>query len=88
MGSTGKEVEWEVGRPVREGVSTVSLKFHAGLPCPTFIRPAGGPPPKRPCGHLGAGGLRRSSSPLDTPSRTGLEVGVLVVAGKRVDGGD
>jgi hypothetical protein len=33
-----------VTRPVREGVSTDSLKFHAGLPCPTLIRPAGGRP--------------------------------------------
>jgi hypothetical protein len=45
-------------RPVREGVSTDSLKFHAGPPCPTLIHPAGG--------------LRPSSSPLDTPSRTSL----------------
>jgi hypothetical protein len=29
---------------VRQGVSTNSLKFHAGLPCPTLIRPAGGRP--------------------------------------------
>jgi hypothetical protein len=27
-------------RPVREGVSTDSLKFYAGPPCPTLIRPA------------------------------------------------
>jgi hypothetical protein len=39
-------------RPVREGVSTDSLKFHADPPCPTLIRPAGGPPPKRPNGRL------------------------------------
>jgi hypothetical protein len=32
-------------RPVREGVSTDSLKFHPAPPCPTLIRPAGGPPP-------------------------------------------
>jgi hypothetical protein len=31
-------------RTVREGVSTDSLKFHAGLPCPTLILPAGGRP--------------------------------------------
>jgi hypothetical protein len=31
-------------RPVWEGVSTHSLKFHAGPPCPTLIRPAGGWP--------------------------------------------
>jgi hypothetical protein len=45
-------------RFVREGVSTDSLKFHPALPCPTLLRPAGG--------------LQPSSSPLDTPSRTGL----------------
>jgi hypothetical protein len=39
-------------RPAWHGCSTDSLKFHAGPPCPTLIRP--------------------SSSPLDTPSRTGL----------------
>jgi hypothetical protein len=54
-----------LGRPIREGVSTDSLKFHMGPPCPTLIRPAGGPPPKRP-----------SSSPLDTPCRTGLSLGL------------
>jgi hypothetical protein len=53
------------GSAVREGVSTDSLKFHLAPPCPTHIRPAGGPPPKRP-----------SSSPLDTPSRTGLARGI------------
>jgi hypothetical protein len=37
-------------RPVREGVTTDSLKFHPGPPCPTLIRPAGGPPTKR---HFG-----------------------------------
>jgi hypothetical protein len=52
---------WMPHRPVREGVFTDSLKFLPAPPCPTLIRPAGGPPPKRP-----------SSSPLDTPRRTGL----------------
>jgi hypothetical protein len=59
-------------RPVREGVSTDSLKFQPAPSCPTLLRPAGGPPPKGPYGRLG-GGLRPSSSPLDTPSRTVLE---------------
>jgi hypothetical protein len=54
-------------RPVREGVSTDSLKFHPALPCPTLLSPAGGPPLKRPYGCL-----RPSSSLLDTPSRMGL----------------
>jgi hypothetical protein len=35
-------------RPVWKGVSTDSLKFHPGPPCPTLLRPAGGPPPTRP----------------------------------------
>jgi hypothetical protein len=35
------------GRPVRQRVSTDSLKFHPGPLCPTFLRPVGGPPPKR-----------------------------------------
>jgi hypothetical protein len=54
-------------RPVREGVSTDGQKFHAGPPCPTLICPAGRAPRKRPHGCLG-GGLRPSSSPLDTPT--------------------
>jgi hypothetical protein len=41
------------GRPVREEVSTDSLKFHPAPPCPTLLRPVGGPPPKRPYGCLG-----------------------------------
>jgi hypothetical protein len=47
-----------------------SLKFHPGLPCPTLLRPAGGPPPKQPYGRFW-GGLRPSSTPLDTPRRMG-----------------
>jgi hypothetical protein len=57
--------------PYGKEYPTDSLKFHAGPPCPTLIRAAGGPPYKWPYGCLG-GGLRPSSSPLDTPSRTGL----------------
>jgi hypothetical protein len=33
-----------------QGVTMDSLKFHPGPPCPTLLRPAGGPPLKRPCG--------------------------------------
>jgi hypothetical protein len=60
-----------------------SLKFHPGPPCPTLLRPPGGPPLRRPCfGFRGGppagavGGWRlavggwRSSIPLDTPRRT------------------
>jgi hypothetical protein len=57
----GHPLPYASATPVREGVSTDYLKFHFGPPCPTLIRPADGPPSKRP-----------SSSPLDTPSRTGL----------------
>jgi hypothetical protein len=41
------------------GIHADSLKFHPDPPSPTLIRPAGG--------------LQLSSSPLDTPSRTGLQ---------------
>jgi hypothetical protein len=58
-------------RPIREGLSLESLKFHPAPPCPTLLCPAGRPPPKRPYGRLG-GGLWPSSSSLDTPSRMGL----------------
>jgi hypothetical protein len=37
---------------VWQGVALDSLKFHPGLPCPTLLRPAGGPPLKRPHGHF------------------------------------
>jgi hypothetical protein len=51
---------------VWQGVAMDSLKFHPGPPCPTLLRPAGGPPLKRPhvCFRGGsptvqtAGGLR------------------------------
>jgi hypothetical protein len=33
---------------VWQGVFRDSLKFHPGLPCLTLLRPAGGPPLKRP----------------------------------------
>jgi hypothetical protein len=49
-----------------QSVAMDSLRFHLGSPCPTLLRPAGGPPMKRPhgcfrgdppirwaaCGHL------------------------------------
>jgi hypothetical protein len=40
-------------RPVWEGISTDSLKFHPVPPSPTLIRPVGRPLPKRPYSHLG-----------------------------------
>jgi hypothetical protein len=65
----------ELTRPVREGLSTDSLKFHPAPPCPSLLRPAGRPPNQtalQPFGGGPPGGLRPSSSPLDTPRRTGL----------------
>jgi hypothetical protein len=32
-----------------------SLKFHSGLPCPTLLRPVGGPPLKLPYGRFRGG---------------------------------
>jgi hypothetical protein len=52
---------------VWQGISTNSLKFHPGPSCPTLLRPAGGPSPKRPYGCFW-GGLRPFSTPLDTPA--------------------
>jgi hypothetical protein len=37
------------------GVAIDSLKFHLGLPCPTLLYPAGGPPLKWPLGHFRGG---------------------------------
>jgi hypothetical protein len=52
---------------VWQGVATGSLKFHLSRPCPTLLRPGGGPPLKWP---YRAGGLRLSSSLLETPRHT------------------
>jgi hypothetical protein len=49
---------------VEQGVAMESLKFHPG---PTFLRPANGPP--QGCPAHRAGGLRPSSTPLDTRCR-------------------
>jgi hypothetical protein len=40
---------------VWQGVAMDSLKFYPGLPCSTFLRPAGGPPLKWLYGHFGGG---------------------------------
>jgi hypothetical protein len=55
---------------VWQGVAVDSLKFHLGLPCPTFLRPAAGPSLKRP--YSRAGDLLPSSTPLDTPRRASM----------------
>jgi hypothetical protein len=53
-----------------------SLKFHPGPPFPTLLRPAGGPPPKRPYSYFSgglprrAGGLPPSSILLNTQRHT------------------
>jgi hypothetical protein len=40
-------------------VAMDSLKFHLGPQCPTLLRLAGGPPPKRPYGHFWVGPLTK-----------------------------
>jgi hypothetical protein len=50
-----KEEALSLNRLVWQGVSMDSLKFHLSLPCPTLLRPAGGPPPKWPYGCFGGG---------------------------------
>jgi hypothetical protein len=56
-----------------------SLKFHPDLPCPTLLRPAGGPPPKLPYSHFGcclpAGGGQPAAVfyPLGYPTPYGPE---------------
>jgi hypothetical protein len=47
-----------------------SLKFHLGPPCPTLLRPAGGPPMKKPFQD----GLQLSSTLVDTPHHTPIQV--------------
>jgi hypothetical protein len=37
---------------VWQGVAMVSLRFYAGLPCPTLLNPAGRPALRAACGHL------------------------------------
>jgi hypothetical protein len=48
-----------------------SLKFHLGPPCPTFLRPAGGPPLKQPysgVAHLQVGRPAAVFSPSGHPT--------------------
>jgi hypothetical protein len=40
---------------VWQRVAMDSLKFHLALPCPTLLRPAGGPPLKQPYGRVRGG---------------------------------
>jgi hypothetical protein len=51
-------------------LATDSLKNHPGPPCLTLLRPASGPPPPGVAHRVG--GLRPSSTPIDTPRRMGL----------------
>jgi hypothetical protein len=46
------KVKGDNNRPVWQGVSMDSLNLHLGPPYPTLLRPAGGPPPKRPYNHF------------------------------------
>jgi hypothetical protein len=58
-----------------------SLKFHPGLPYPTFLRYAGGPPLKHPYGFFSGGlparvgGLWLSFTPPDAPRHTPMSLG-------------
>jgi hypothetical protein len=46
----GGKGRWVGGRPIWQGVAMDFLKFYPGPPCPTFLRPEGKLPPKRPYG--------------------------------------
>jgi hypothetical protein len=69
---------WALGRPIWQGIFMDSLKFHPGLSSLTLLRPVGRPARKTALWpFLGwpahrTGGLRPSSTPLDTPCRTSL----------------
>jgi hypothetical protein len=65
MGYTGLP-----GDPAGRGIHGLP-KVSPGPAKPDLSTPCGRATPKRPYGCLG-GGLRPSSSPLDTPRRTGL----------------
>jgi hypothetical protein len=52
---TSKKMALKMTVGVWQGVAMDSLKFHPGPPCPTLLRPAGGPPPKRPYSRFGGG---------------------------------
>jgi hypothetical protein len=60
--------EFKVTMGIWEGVAMDSLKFHPGPPpCPTLLRPAGGPPLKLLYGCFkGSPPTGLSSTPLDT----------------------
>jgi hypothetical protein len=53
-------------RPVWQGVSTDSLKFHLGPPCPTLLCSAGRPSPKRPYARF-LGGLLKWQAACGRP---------------------
>jgi hypothetical protein len=57
---------------VWQGVVMNSLKFHPGPPCPTLLRPAGGPLLKRPFGRFRGRPLagRAAFGHLQPPSAT------------------
>jgi hypothetical protein len=56
---------WTWIRPIWHGVSADSLKFHPGLPCPTFLRPVGG--------------LQPFSTPLGYPTPYGPDWDLILV---------
>jgi hypothetical protein len=67
---------------VWQGVAMNSLKFHPGPPCHTLLCPVGGPHLKRAYSRFRGGlstrqvvgGLRPSSTHLDTPRRTPMPI--------------
>jgi hypothetical protein len=70
---TNKRIDYKsIDMGVWHGVAMDSLKFHPSLPCPTLLRPAGGPPLKWQARR--AGGLQPSSTPLGTPRRTPMNI--------------
>jgi hypothetical protein len=72
------DISWEWHMGVWLGVAMDSLKFHAGLPCPTLLHPAGRPLLKRsdgcfrgdpPTGQVACGHLLPLWT-MDTPRHT------------------
>jgi hypothetical protein len=52
---TWDRLGWDFSVGVWQRVAIDSLKFHLGLPCPSLLRPVGGPPLKRPCSSFWGG---------------------------------
>jgi hypothetical protein len=73
--SQGVKYRWLGNMSIWQMVSTGSLNFHPGPPCPTFFTPCGRATFETalwPFQGWSTQSLWPSSSPLDTPRRTGL----------------